>query len=689
MFYVFADDKLIFSELDRELTILNPSVTVEMGKSGSFEFDIPSMNIYYDSLKQFKTKVRVELDNTLIFYGRVLSIKRDFDNIKNIYCEGSLSYLMDSVQPSERFVGKTHDLFRMIIANHNSMVDSDKQFTVGRITVENRDIVISGESDEIQDLETGKFNYKQIAINASSGEWETTMDRIDSCLISNCGGYLRVRYENGLQYIDYLKDYWGTASQKIEFGQNLLDFSEDISPENVFTVLIPLGDENLTIASVNGGSIELVNEDAVKQYGRIVRSHLFDSVTNPSVLLENARRYMQTNGLMEKTIEIKAVDMHFVDKNVKEIALGDRVFVSSVHHDQYDYITCTKIEYDLSDPSSTTYTFGNPKQSLTERYRKNAKEQSEESKAAASRGGGGTTKKKDEEDEEQKEEFFKTWINWDPNEPGIDMGSMYKKMKDGIDILKNECGIDLNPDKEKANLNLYTMHQEMNENGEMIKAASTRIDQLSSDTEASFSFQAAYNANVSNALDAHSATIKATANALESEIAATADKFSVQAKKINLNASEIIEINGQIKELNAFKADIDNIIADKIKSSWAHVKNLSCENITVTNTLTSKYSHIGSVYISPAGGTGERTLKGYVTDWAKDAAKALGFLESGDLKWSNISGRPSSFPSKWSDITGKPNTFTPSSHNHGGSFSATTSTSEGHSHTVSGYVLVK
>lgn len=68
----------------------------------------------------------------------------------------------------------------------------------------------------------------------------------------------------------------------------MLDLTEEISAEDVFTVLIPLGDENLTIESVNNGRDELVDEAAVQRYGRIVKTHVFDSVNTPETLLKMA-----------------------------------------------------------------------------------------------------------------------------------------------------------------------------------------------------------------------------------------------------------------------------------------------------------------------------------------------------------------------------------------------------------------
>ena len=85
------------------------------------------------------------------FAGRILSEGRKFDNTKTIYCEGSLAYLVDSVQKAEAFEGTTHELFRKIIANHNAQVEPEKRFVIGEITIEDRPIIISGQSDIITD----------------------------------------------------------------------------------------------------------------------------------------------------------------------------------------------------------------------------------------------------------------------------------------------------------------------------------------------------------------------------------------------------------------------------------------------------------------------------------------------------------------------------------------------------------
>ena len=62
MFYVYADGESIFSPFDESLSIFSPKVTLELGKSGSFQFSIPKTNDYYGTLEQLKTKIVVNIE---------------------------------------------------------------------------------------------------------------------------------------------------------------------------------------------------------------------------------------------------------------------------------------------------------------------------------------------------------------------------------------------------------------------------------------------------------------------------------------------------------------------------------------------------------------------------------------------------------------------------------------------------
>lgn len=580
MFYVYADGESLWFPLDDKRVILNPRLTLEMGKAGSFQFSLPPSNSLYNTLAKLKTIITVTLDDTEIFRGRILTMDRSFNNVKQIYCEGVLAYLNDSVQPSEKFTGKTHDLFAQIIEGHNKMVEPAKQFKMGKITAENRDIIITGTSDETEDDSNGSFDYKQIAINAMTGEWKSSWEFISSYMIAYAGGYLRARHgEDGL-YIDYLQDYESRAPQKIELGTNLLDFSESISAENLFTVLIPLGDENLTIADVNNGSVELQDEALVKEYGRIVRTHVFDSVNQPETLLENGKRYLESYANVPVTIEIKAVDLHFANPDIQEIYVGDQVLVRSAPHGIKDYLTCTKIAYDFSNLGNTTYTFGDPSQSLTERYRKDKQKETEQVKQAASSGGGGAGKKNEKELDK-----VKSWVNYKPEDPKVSIGALWETVNNTNKIL-NTVGINL--DAETGNVNINTLKTVQDQQRNTLERHESQIAVNADDITLT-------SQKLTEEVGEINAKIELSVKGLESKITAQADHITlisddVQFNKTNLDGVQqnVVSINSSITRINSEITQVKQLIADEINSTkgditWLQGKVIQCTTLRADN----------------------------------------------------------------------------------------------------------
>lgn len=221
MYSIYVDGKLLYSPLfiDDGYLVLNPKLTMELSKAGSLTFLIPPKNPMYNGIQKLKSIVTVYDNDEEIFRGRVLYDEKDMFGKKNVYCEGELAFLLDSIQRPYEFTGDIPDLFKKFIDSHNSQVEEAKQFIVGDITV------------------TDPNNY----INRSNTNYVNTWDEIAAKLIETHGGYIRSRLVDGKRYIDLVETYGKQNSQTIEFGTNILDISEYITAENVFTVLIPLG----------------------------------------------------------------------------------------------------------------------------------------------------------------------------------------------------------------------------------------------------------------------------------------------------------------------------------------------------------------------------------------------------------------------------------------------------------------
>ena len=612
MFYIYANGNMIYHLANPELYLNQPKLTLEMGKAGSLEFGIMPDHAYYDRLPQLSTIITVDYDKTEIFRGRVLSNTRDFQNMRKIYCEGDLAYLVDTVQKFSKYNGTVHALFRQIITNHNTRIkDVGKQFTVGNITVEDRSIKLTGQDDEIN---VGNIDYKQIAINSITDEWNTTYDLIQTCIIDYVGGYLNTRRVNNKTYIDLLAapsdTDANTTTQEIELGVNMLDLEEEISAEDLFTVLVPLGDDNLTISSVNNGSDEIVDTNAVSQYGRIVRTHVFSNVNEASTLLENGRRYLATNVNIPTTLTINALDMHIVNPTYDAIHLCDKVHIKSTVHNIVEYLTCTKIEYDLENPANDTYTFGNPTQTLTQRYREDKRKDADTYGPSSHGGGGGgvgaaveaAADAAGEDVDDKLNKFYDSWIDLDPSDGDISLGAAYKRLLKMHNVL-SQWGIDALADDTSSAVNINTLYETTTLLGETVSsnytelksysdANSSEISAVAGRVDTNGQYIAALNLSVSgdpndpnkpgliksvaqlktqagtNAENIASLTLTATEH--ETLIEAKADKIYVD--------SEIVTVTGLIE---AEAAKFNQLISGQIRASF-----LATTNMSITGNLT-------------------------------------------------------------------------------------------------------
>lgn len=573
MFYIYVDGQLLNQPLEESLITFSPRLTLEMGKTGSLEFSLPKSNIHYNSIRKLKTIVTVEMDDVEIFRGRILSYDRNFNNVKKFYVEGNLAYLVDSVQKPEKYTGTTHDLFRRIIAAHNAQVEAEKRFAVGNINIENREIVIRGQSDETKDPETGEFDYRQIAINFTTSNWSTSYDYIESCLIEYCGGYLRTRRVGNTTYIDLLTDYGNNAVQSIEFGTNMLDLSEEVTAEDVFTVLIPIGDDNLTIESVNGGSNELVDAEGVSLYGRIVKTHVFDNVAEASTLLENAQRFMANHENIPITFTIKAVDMHLVDPDVQEIHIGDSVMVKSTPHELSSRFVCTKIEYDLENPANNTYTFGNPRQTLTQRYREDKRKEEDSERTgssggagSASGGAGGASGAAADKAQENLDKFYDAWINVLPEQGHIDLGAVYKELKDGKDVLKQQVGIDL--DAPTGNVNIQAMRQDLTALDGRVTENSAEIDLWANDLKSQIDAHVGWAEEFEEETRAWHAQLVLEANKNGEAIASLRTTYEAKVAELELKSTEL-ETSALMKAQYDENRRVDLKLISDVESSVA------------------------------------------------------------------------------------------------------------------------
>ena len=348
MYKMKADGVVFYDPASDDMTlqVLSPKASFELNKAGSLEFTLLPGNVMYHSLNKLKTVITLEQDDEIIFCGRVMETTTDLYNRKEVYCEGELAFLYDSLQRPYEFEGKPADLFRQLLSVHNEQVEEYKRFEPGIITAgEDEDITVDGSA------------------------YADTLSDIRSLLVDEHGGYLRVRRENGVRYLDYVSSFDQACSQEINFGVNLVDIESKINAQEVCTVLVPVGKlingEYTNIRKANDGKDYIEDTEGVAKYGRIVKTYTWSEVTDPQELLNLGLKHM-AKLKAETTLTITAVDMHACGVDVDGIRLGDTVHLHSVPHGLDKDEVCTGIELDIEKPEKSEYTFGLPLESLTD-----------------------------------------------------------------------------------------------------------------------------------------------------------------------------------------------------------------------------------------------------------------------------------------------------------------------------------
>lgn len=403
--------------------VQKPMVKQTEDSADGFSFTMESNSPYYDALLPLMTTLRVEYESDIIFWGRVLSVSTSsVYHTKNIVCEGTFAYFNDTVYegvPEKlRKEISVDTYYDRILDNHNSKVSADKRIYRGTTGVS---------------LTTATDKYEPTG-------WTETSSLISN-LASNHGGHMKIRYSGSTAYLDWYRYYardLGSGRPKVQIGRNILDFSSEMSPDNIFTRVIPIGDQDKDgqpiyvdgveftdrygethtwpTSNIDGKEIPVntiydlfdgLDDDfrsaadflyCEDRYGIIYKTMSFSDCDTKEKLWNTATKWIRDSFFaMAPSFTIKAIDMHILDPSAPRIILGDCVDVTYLinQNGSPQWVTkklvCKSVQYDLFNPENNSYTFGIPAD-LLEHNRSNKKKSSGKaaSDIAASKSYGGT-----------------------------------------------------------------------------------------------------------------------------------------------------------------------------------------------------------------------------------------------------------------------------------------------------------
>lgn len=365
MYQIFFNGLPIYDPrgADLGLVIRDPDCHLAVGEAGTLNFTVDHDHPYAQELTKVKGVLELKADGVTIYKGRIIKDTKDFMLSRVIESEGLLACLRDSLIAPFNFPDDFLDdaayqaaaesgnvirfLLELLLAEHNSQVSPAQQIHLGDVTV------------------TDPNNY----ISRSSSEYLTTQEAVKRKVLEPLGGYLLADYSGDTVKLHYYADLPLTNTQVVEFGENLLDLANILDAAEVYTAILPVGKDGLTIGSMDDGELDpgyvkegeiIYSRAAEEAYGgiRITRRVDWKDVTEAHNLQTKALKTLSTEGVMlSQTIEVQAADLGGVD-NVAKFRVGRYVELRSTPHGFSASYPLMELDPDILNPAGTHIAMG-------------------------------------------------------------------------------------------------------------------------------------------------------------------------------------------------------------------------------------------------------------------------------------------------------------------------------------------
>lgn len=410
MYKIFAypfgnpnDKRLIYAPNNRNALVLSPKLTREVSKGGSLSFTMTRDHEQYESLQKMSTCITVEQDDKETWRGRVLSHEADWYNRRVIYCEGALSYFNDSAITPFNYEGKLAQFLQHLIDAHNQQCGNMKmkRFELGTVTAALGDLVV---------------HYGDRDSYGVGEDYGSTWDIIDKMVLKVYGGYAYCTYNpatgnNVLNYCDQSFEADRLVNQTIEYGVNLLDFTEKTDTNSLFTRVYPMGskhtveetkwkwkflwwgekyteshEERYGISGTDAATVNkylpkgysyrldssdgdcgwIQNDAAAQKFGIVSALGEYDTDSDNDTFAAGVQD-LQKNSLMVTSYTVKAVDLRDAGYDKDRLTFASYAHIISKPNSIDVIMLCTKLVEPLDQPDKKEYTFGMTRQTLTDR----------------------------------------------------------------------------------------------------------------------------------------------------------------------------------------------------------------------------------------------------------------------------------------------------------------------------------
>ena len=359
MYYLrLFNDNSVIEATDRVLTL-------EENKAEILNFTLLPNSPFFVKLKKQLHYISVYEDETLLYITRVIKTEKvmttDGSIAEKITCEGVLNFLNDTRvgkwaihpgkatsedvtwQTDEEKLNDPYKVYQdmtvwqylvLLLNNHNTKVADNQKILIGNVTVH----------DNV-------YCYN---------DRETTLNAIQDKLISKFGGYLNTR--RGVDskgdpryFLDYLEEV-EQEEGLIELGVNIAYYNQSNNTDVIYTRIIPIGADHLTIKKVNNGLEYVENEELREIYGVVEYVAEFSDVTNATNLKNKAIKLFNTLNNASDIFEINVADLSYISDNFKRFKLSQKCRIKNFVFGTDEIRRIVAMVIPLDEPQNTTLT---------------------------------------------------------------------------------------------------------------------------------------------------------------------------------------------------------------------------------------------------------------------------------------------------------------------------------------------
>lgn len=346
--------------------VLDPKLTMQDNAAGAFTCKIPKGNSVYNTIEPMITYLEIYRDDTWLWTGRVLTIKRDFYLNKEITAEGALSYFNDVSVPLRKWESiSADDYVRGLLNIYNLNAPEIRKIYLNYMSI----VTDSGSPIGFRDyVATGESVMKHLSTLVEDWGMHMIIER-----------GTRGNYKDKLLLTIVPDSELETSEQDIDFGKNLLDYIDEKDWTDLVTVIHPYGkeldtststgdDEHPDRLTIRGQSTSnanfsvydgeyLGNTSAVNKFGRIEETVEWSEVDDPATLMSLAELYLADYQYYNIKLTVKTVDLHYINPKIDGFKLLSKVICTSKIHDVHDEFIIDRMEIPFDKPEQTTFTF--------------------------------------------------------------------------------------------------------------------------------------------------------------------------------------------------------------------------------------------------------------------------------------------------------------------------------------------